>query len=200
MQDAEVDLRRVFGLIQRQIKLISSVAAAVIYSGVLFLFNATPIYSTSSLIILGPQQRDLLDSQLQTASNLDNARVESEAELLRSDTILLEVIVDKHLVDNPAFAPSTGFGTRIGAAFGFGGSAQPDAQDRQSQVLAKLRSAVSVQRRGPTYLIAVQVRLSDAVLAAELANAIAQAFLEDQIAFGHVVMGRERPGAGLVCP
>jgi hypothetical protein len=52
---------------------------------------------------------------------------------------------------------SPGLRTRALAAIGLKSLPQSTNEDRQVQALAKLRGAVSVERRGPTYLIAVNV-------------------------------------------
>ena len=181
MKDAEIDLRRIFALVWRRIPLISAIAAAVVAVAIVAIFMLPPVYSATSLIVFDPIRKDLLDPSAQSSSgSADNARIESEVELLRSDSILLKVIASQNLLPEGDAAP--GLRARVLAAIGLASAEQPLPEQRFGQALAQLRRSVLVQRRGLTYLIAVQARSNDPVKAANLANAIAQTYIDDQVA------------------
>jgi uncharacterized protein involved in exopolysaccharide biosynthesis len=181
MEDAEIDLRRLFGLVRRRIFVIGAATLASAGLALAASVVVVPIYSATSLVAFDPQQKDLLDPTTSShAAIADNARIESEVELLRSDTVLLKVIADRHLADDVVAAP--GLRTRALAAIGLRSLPQSTNEDRQVQALAKLRGAVSVERRGPTYLIAVNVKSADPTQAADLANTIARTYIDTQIA------------------
>lgn len=183
VEDAEVDLRRVFGLIRRRIALIFAVTAAALCLAIALLFILAPVYSATSLIVFDPVHKDLLEPTSQAGSGgADNARIESEVELLRSDAILLHVIASQNLLDAPEFASVPGWRTRMLGAIGLGRTTEPGTGQLMGQVLARLRGAITVQRRGATYLIAVQAQSGDPIKAASLANAVAQAYIDAQIA------------------
>ncbi len=181
MEDAEINLRRLLGLVRRRIKLILlATSVSLCLSGLLAAWMA-PIYSATTLLIFDPSHKNLLEPDARSGSGpADNALVESEVELLRSDAILRKVIVAENLAGDPDLAAPQGLRSRLLALFGF--PPPPLSEDeRLGQAVARLRSAVNVQRRGPTYLIAISVQAADAAQAARLANTIAQIHIDDQV-------------------
>jgi uncharacterized protein involved in exopolysaccharide biosynthesis len=182
VDDVEIDLRRVFGLVRRRLGLISAVTLGAAALALILLACVKPTFTASSLIILDPQQNNLLsEERSEGAKPADSIRVESEVELLRSDSVLLKVIASQDLLTDPAFAPSAGLRTSLVNMIGIGSVPSLDAEQRLGHVLAKLRSQISAQRRGATTLITVQAQSTDPAQAAELANAVAQSYIDQQI-------------------
>jgi capsular exopolysaccharide synthesis family protein len=181
VEDAEIDLRRLFGLVRRRIFAILATTLACAGLALAAATIVAPQYSATSLVVFDPQRKDLLDPSAPGGTTIaDNVRIESEVELLRSDTVLLKVIADQNLAADLDMSP--GLRTRTLAALGLQSPPQWSAQERQVQALARLRSAVSVERRGPTYLIGVTVKSADPDKAADLANSIARTYIHNQIA------------------
>jgi succinoglycan biosynthesis transport protein ExoP len=121
-----------------------------------YLILPPPTYTAQALILFDPAQKDLLeDDPERTNAQSDNARIDSEVEILRGPTIALTVIERADLMRDPEFAPPTkpGLLTRLGLV-----PAAPDPRRSalRSTVL-RLREATQIQRRGLTYLIAVEV-------------------------------------------
>lgn len=111
----------------------------------------------------------------------DNTRIESEVELLRSDSLLLEVL-ETQAAYGPALALSQpGIKAHFLGWLGLQNEPANAARDQVNQQLNALRRAITVQRRGPTYLIAIEARANTPDLAASLANALAKAYLDEQI-------------------
>jgi uncharacterized protein involved in exopolysaccharide biosynthesis len=180
-EDAPIDVRAIVGLLRRQTRLILLIAALVAGGAVLVSLLLQPVYTASALVQVDPASKDLLNPQNQSATaGSDNARVESEVELVRSDRVLLQVIEDENLLGDPQFAPGPGLRNSIMAFLRLGPPA-PDGREVQGEVLNTLRAAVSAERRGLTYLIAVEARSSDPAQAAQLANAVAGAYIEQQV-------------------
>ena len=180
-EDAPIDVRAIVGLLRRQMRLILLIAALVAGGAVLVSLLLQPVYTASALVQVDPASKDLLNPQNQSATaGSDNARVESEVELVRSDRVLLQVIADENLLADPQFAPGPGLRDSIMAFLRLGAPA-PDGREVQGEVLNTLRAAVSAERRGLTYLIAVEARSSDPAQAAQLANAVAGAYIEQQV-------------------
>ncbi|WP_127752441.1 Wzz/FepE/Etk N-terminal domain-containing protein [Devosia sp. 1566] len=180
-EDAPIDVRAIVGLLRRQTRLILLIAALVAGGAVLVSLLLQPVYTASALVQVDPASKDLLNPQNQSATaSSDNARVESEVELVRSDRVLLQVIEDENLLADPQFAPGLGLRDSI-MAFLRLGPPVPEGREVQGEVLNTLRAAVSAERRGLTYLIAVEARSSDPAAAAQLANAVAEAYIEQQV-------------------
>nr|WP_295884923.1 Wzz/FepE/Etk N-terminal domain-containing protein [uncultured Devosia sp.] len=182
MEETTIDLRSIADLLRRQFRLIAiSVISVVLLAG-LVTFSLTPIYSASTLILVDPTRKNLLDPEAQMmGTSSDSARIDSEVEILRSDNVLLKVIEAEDLTADASVGVSLSLRERVLTFLRLADPAPPTATEALNQALNNLRNAVSVQRRGLTYLIAVSARSQDPERAARLANAISQAYIEDQV-------------------
>lgn len=183
MEDAEVDLRNVLGLLRRQVRLIIASVIVVVTLAGLVTFSFTPIYSATALILVDPSRKNLLDPDAQIGNGVsDSARIDSEVEILRSDNVLLKVIEAENLTSDVELGASLSLRERILTLLRLYEPQPPTAAEALHQVLNNLRNAVSIQRRGLTYLISVQGRSPDSEQSARIANAVAGAYIEDQVA------------------
>lgn len=182
MDDAEIDIRTLFAVLRRQIRLIAITFVVVVALAGLVIFALTPTYSSSALILFDPSSKNLLEPEAQlTSSSSDSARIDSEVELLRSDNILLKVIAAENLTADPEFAPELGIRNQLLTFLRLAEPGQPTGEEALNQTLSKFRSAFAAQRRGLTYLISIQARSESPAKAANLANAIARAYIADQL-------------------
>ena len=183
MDETTIDLRSILNLLRRQFRLIVlTLVIGVAATGILA-YALTPIYTASTLIMVDPSNKNLLDPETQLSSaSADNARIDSEVEILRSDNILLKVIESQSLLADDEFGVSLGMRERLFAFLRLASPTLPTGEEALNQSLAKLASSVTAQRRGLTYLIAVQARSEDPAKAARLANAMADVYIQDQLA------------------
>ena len=182
MDDTDIDLRNIAGLLRRQIRLIIITIVAVVGVALIGAFALTPIFSSSALILVDPSTKNLLDPEaLFSSAGADSARIDTEVEILRSDSILLQVITSENLIGDAEFGPSIGWRGRILGFLRLADPQMPSGQDALNDTLSNLRNAITVQRRGTTYLISVQVRSANAEQAAVIANAITKAYISDQL-------------------
>ncbi|TAN23128.1 MAG: polysaccharide biosynthesis tyrosine autokinase [Acidobacteria bacterium] len=102
------------------------------------------------------------DEHLQRASTADSdALVLTDQTVMTSPAVLLQVVEQLHLQDNPAFrAPS-----------------HPNLTPSPDDVLRQLSNGVSVSRPPASLLLNVSYQTQSATLAAQIANAIANSFL-----------------------
>ena len=116
MNDLAIDLRGLLGLLRRQVRLILITAIAVIGAAALVVFSITPIYTASALVLVDTAQKNLLSPDFFLGvAGTDNARVESEMEIMRSDTIVMSVVRDLNLVSSEEFGVRIGWVDRIAA-------------------------------------------------------------------------------------
>mgnify|MGYP001270271619 CR=1 FL=1 len=183
MDEPEIDVRRILGTVRRQWRIIATAIVASLALAGLAVFALTPIFSASTLVLVDPREKNLLDpnAQVISSSAADSARVDSEVELVRSDSVLLRVIQDMDLVNSDEFGPTLGLRGTILSALRIGTVTLPTGAAALGQTLAKLKSAISVQRRGLTYLINLEVRSESPQLSADIANALARAYIDDQV-------------------
>jgi capsular exopolysaccharide synthesis family protein len=176
----ELDFASLAQALRRQARLIAvTVLLSVTLAGT-YLILTPPTYTAQALILFDPAQKDLLEDDLErTNAQSDNARIDSEVEILRAPTIALTVIERADLMRDPEFAPQAepGLLSRLGLV-----PAAPDPRRSalRSTVL-RLSEATQIQRRGLTYLIAVEVSSQRPDQAADLTNLMAETYIEAQV-------------------
>ena len=108
-------------------------------------------------------------------NSLDSSQVESEVEILRSESVALAVVKDQKLIDDPDFVD-----TRPGLfAMLFGGG--PNQELRTRVAVSTLEGNLSVRRVGLTHVLEISYRSPDREKAARIANAFAQAYVTEQL-------------------
>ncbi len=182
MDEQEIDVRAIFGLLRRRSRLIISVMVVVLIATAGVVFSLKPEYTASSLVLVDPSRKDLLDpDQSTTNSSADSARVDSEVEIVKSTPTLLQVVDRLDLLEHPEFRPTIGLRQQLLAFFRISEPTLPTGEEALSGVVRALEGSVSVRRRGLTYLISIAAEARSPQTAAELANAVADAYIASQI-------------------
>lgn len=177
-----IDLRSVFGLLRRRLWLIVLVLVVAFGAAGLALLILKPVYTATTLILVDPSKKNLLDPDSQlTGSSTDSPRVDSEVELVKSDTVLLAVATDLDLANDPEFGLRLGLRDTLLSFFRIAEPKLPSGDEALKAIVDNLRGAVSVQRRGLTYLIAVNAQSKRPEFAAEIANAVARNYIKQQL-------------------
>jgi len=179
----DLDLKAIIALLRRQIRLIVLTVAVFLGVALIYLFSVTPMFTASTLILVDPAQRNLLDptEPLSVSATAADARVDSEVEILRSDAIALAVLDNQNLLRDPEFGPQIGLMDRVQQAVGFEVETRGSGEALVQGVLRRFGDAVSVRRVGLTYIISVSVESEDPDRAARLANALAETFIAAQV-------------------
>jgi len=182
MDESGIDLRGIIGLLRRQLRLILGTIAVVVVLAAIVVFSLTPTYTATTMVLVDPSTKNLLDpaAEMMSASS-ENARVDSEVEIIRSDTVTLEVVRANNLVSDPEFGVKLGMLQSVLAFLRLRDDAQPTGNEALQSVLQKLSRAISVQRRGLTYLVTISVTSRDAEKAALLANEVSGAYIDAQV-------------------
>ncbi|HEY1794629.1 MAG TPA: GNVR domain-containing protein [Stellaceae bacterium] len=158
-----VTLADAFVFLRRQFWLIVGVTAAVLALAVVYVALSPSEYVALADLLIEPgKQRALWQDSGLVDLTIDNAQVESQVEVLRSERIANDVIGKLSLVNDPEFRSA---GT---------------AYERQRATLARFENALSARRVGQSYVIEVSFRSRDPVKAARIANAVTAAYLRDQ--------------------
>ncbi|NGP17870.1 GumC family protein [Devosia aurantiaca] len=178
----EIDLRSAFGFLQRQVRLIIIVFLATLLVAGSVILTMTPIYTATALVMVDPADKNLLDPQAQVgASNAVDARIEGEVLLAKSDNVLLTVIEEHDLVNNPEFRAGSGTLSQLLGFLRLLEPANNTPEGAQQEALAKLSRMVSVERNRGTFLLSISVASENADQASLLANAVAAAYIETQL-------------------
>lgn len=179
-----LSLSSLFVLARRQIRLIALTAFAVIAVGFLYVTVATPIYTATALIRIDPEERNLLDPVASGVANaaVDSTRIETEVEILRSDQLALQTIETLALFNTGEFGPRLSLMARARAALGLSPGVAQTGAGLLNATLGNLRQALTIRRRGLTYIVSVQAVSSNPEQAAQIANAHARTYIDDQVA------------------
>ncbi len=192
----EFDLRQFLNFFWRKWKFIASVTIAVLFAVVLFLANATPRYTASAQLLLDPQRDQAPGTEaIISALSLDQTAIDSQVTVMRSNILLRRVVESQKLITDSEFGvgPDTGpsvFARVRQSVMGYfvEDTLVPDMRPKDQAIpadvlaaIAHLRSALTIERVGRTYVIAVSVTSVDQFKAARLANAVADAFIVDKL-------------------
>jgi exopolysaccharide transport family protein len=113
---------------------------------------------------------------------VEDAAVESELETTKSERVANLVIARLHLTEDPEFVGAgQGLRRRIFSLFRLTPAAQPSNDDVMRGVLAALKDNLSVVRLGRSYIEQISYTSLDRNKAATIANAFADAYIEDQL-------------------
>jgi capsular exopolysaccharide synthesis family protein len=170
-----LDLRKYVNFIWRQWTFIGAVTALALIIALIYLARATPLYTATAQVLLDPRREKAATG---TDNILDDIRlesiaaIESQLAIIKSDSLLRRVVVKERLANL----------TRIAAAET---DSEEDAKTKENQLIqdaiGKLRGALMVKRSGQAYVLDIAITWEDPVRAAQLANALADAYVTDQL-------------------
>jgi succinoglycan biosynthesis transport protein ExoP len=157
---------------------------------VMYAFTATPLYTATTDLTIDSRKIQVFtnnqgnQNQVVGDNSLDSSQVESEVELLGSESIAVAVIRDLKLTQDPEFV-STRRGLLMGLVstiFGINEDANAlSDSERERIAIAGFHGNLSVRRVGLTYVLEISFRSSDPQKAAKIANAVADAYINDQL-------------------
>lgn len=163
-----------------------TIATSVIialFGAALYIVYATPLYTARTQIIIDPSLPQVLhEAAAKRFLSFDNSQVESQLAVLRSDKIAMAVIDKLDLEEKTEF---TGVGVSLlglpAKLFQPSASAPDDIGKKRIAILI-FQSRVDVRRVGISYAIDVEFASQSPQLAAQIANAMTEAYIEEQIA------------------
>lgn len=173
------------GIVRRQLPTFLIIVATSAIVGILYLFTTPSSYTATATMVIDTRKVQLFQQQSVLGDiPIDAGTVQTEVEILKSQNISKSVIKDLHLADDSEFV-SNGSGL-IGALFGSiksvfsSDNARSEAQLQRS-ALAAFESRRTVSRVGLTYVMEIGFRSLNPGKSAAIANAIADAYITDQL-------------------
>jgi uncharacterized protein involved in exopolysaccharide biosynthesis/Mrp family chromosome partitioning ATPase len=145
--------------------------------------SMTPKFSASAQLYVDPRELQLVDRELtpraQDVSGLAMV-VESQARLITSNNVLLQVIQSTGIDKDPEFGgASTGVAATLLGLIGIHPSAPDQGKLEQMTALDALNRHVTVKKTDRSFIVDVDVWSRDPAKAAMLANALAHAYLTE---------------------
>jgi polysaccharide biosynthesis transport protein len=180
-------LRSFMSFVRRQFSVILFVTLLALALGVIYVVTARPSYTAQAQLLIDARKVQVFQQQsILGDSPIDAAQVESQAEILKSENIASAVIKNLRLADNPEFVGSGG--GLLGALFnsvssGFGSDAGKVASDFENFRIAMrtFQERLAIKRLGLSYVIQIGFWSYSPERAAEIANAVADAYITDQL-------------------
>jgi exopolysaccharide transport family protein len=188
----QLDLRRLWNVFRRRIRLFGAVAAALLLATILFTLQATPKYTAVANVMLDPRKEKVTNVE-DVLSGLppDSSVVDTEVEVLKSRQLAERVVKSLNLEADPEFNPDVAEPSGLKAVFkniaGMFGA--PDAvklspveqQKRHEAVVDRVLGGLSIKRAGLTYIINVGYESESPAKAAKIANQFAELYLLEQM-------------------
>ncbi len=182
MDGDAIDLRSILGLLRRRIWLIALVVVVSLGAAGLALLALKPVFTATALVLVDPSKKNLLEPEAQLGSSgSDSLRVDSEVELVKSETVLLAVARELDLANDGEFGLRLGLRDTLMAFFRIAEPTLPTGDEALKSIIGNLRDAVSVSRRGLTFLISVNAQSGRPEFAAQIANSVARNYIKQQL-------------------
>lgn len=181
------NLHLLVSFIRRQFSVILLVTVLTTALGVVYLITARPNFIAQAQLMIDTRKVQIFQQQSILGDiPIDAAQVESQVEVLRSENVASAVIKNLHLTEDPEFVGARGglLGTLFAAVFNqFGSGDQAPLSEFAlfRRAMASFQSRLSIKRVGLTYVIQIGFRSHNAERAAQIANAVAEAYITDQL-------------------
>src|SRR5262245_51868147 len=186
------ETERIFAAVRRQLSVVIAGCILGLLLGVGYVVTAVPQFTATAVILLDNRRvragQDIYDI---SPLGLDAAAsaVDSQVEVLKSDSVALTVADKLQLTKDPEFVSSrpgliSSLMTEFWGLFGLSGNrdiAPPDDEVVRRGIANGLRSSVVARRVPRTLVMEIEYKSPDPAKAARIANGFADAYLVDQL-------------------
>lgn len=179
-------VERISGFLRRRYMTFAIVTGLATGCGLVYLLTAPAEYTAHAVLMIDSSKLRALQPSPADVP-LDTAQVESQVELLKSDKVAKSVVKDLHLMNDPEFARGGLWRTLFSLTFGrFGGDNAVGGLDRSEDerietALDRFLGQRAITRVGRSYALDVAFTSRSPARAAEIANAIIEAYIVDQL-------------------
>jgi exopolysaccharide transport family protein len=169
------DLRVYLNFVWRNWVFIASVTAFALLIGLIHLARATPLYTASTQVLLAQGERAPGQDAVFVGRFLDSdTNMENQLAILRSDSLLRRVVLKERL----AVAPQSPKEEQSADSKETSRSAEDQAV---GNAINQVRGALAISRSARAEVLNISITWDDPVRAAQLANAVADAYVVDQL-------------------
>jgi succinoglycan biosynthesis transport protein ExoP len=168
-------------LARRRFGVIVLIFSVSVLCGAVYLYVAAPKFFAQASILIDARKSQLFQQQPVVGdSTVDSAAVDSQIEVLKSEAIAAAVVKQLHLTSDPEFVGSKRgiLGSIIG---NLTRTAPPSEADLEQRAEAVLRGGISPKRITTTFVIDIGFLSLSPDRAAQVANAAADAYIDDQL-------------------
>ncbi|QWW71907.1 polysaccharide biosynthesis tyrosine autokinase [Rhizobium sp. WYJ-E13] len=187
-QSERIDFEKLFAIARRQWRVVGICVAFFAILAVVYLLTTAPYFTASTSVLIDRGNSELINQLSSLGAPIDDeTALLSEIQLFQSDTIALAVVDNLKLADDPDFMASDFSSTQLlKSILNFNSwFASADlvtaAEDRRQAAAGRLNNNMDVERVGKSYALSIGYTSRSPDQAADIANAIADAYLVDKL-------------------
>jgi succinoglycan biosynthesis transport protein ExoP len=174
------------GIVRRQLLVIALIGAVGASLGAFYVLLTPPTYTAEVRIVFDPRRVQLFPKATFSEGQIDEPALQSEIELVKSEPVALSAINALGLAKDPEFLkPPDVLGAVLGLAsylFSVVKPTKPLSEAEATKVALRVLSKnLSVWRVGFSYNLSIQYRSGNPKRAVQIANAIAEAYIAEQL-------------------
>ena len=179
----------VFALVTRW-RVVGLTATAVVLLAIAYIWTTPPIYSATTELLIDPRSRQIVGGEVaptglgSSALGSDTLLLDSQINVMLSQSVLRRLIEEQNLAENPEFAGTgtsvLGFVKQMVAAVVRGPQGTGiEPESPYDMALRNVSRRLDVSRLGNTYVVAITFRSEDAATSARLADAVAGIYIDE---------------------
>jgi succinoglycan biosynthesis transport protein ExoP len=178
-----LSLLHVRDFLSRQWRLIAIITGFAVIFGIAYLAVSPKRYTANADMIIDTKRVTWTQSEMASENRtVEDASVESEIETTKSERVAAEVVRQLNLTEDPEFiGAGSGLRHRLFSLFSSRPEPEPTKDEVMRRVVATLKDNLRVTRLGRSYIEQIAYTSLDREKAARIANAFADAYIEDQI-------------------
>jgi polysaccharide biosynthesis transport protein len=168
-------------LARRRFGIIVLIFSVCVMCGAVYLYVAAPKFLAQASILIDTRKAQLFQQQSVVGdSTIDSSAVDSQIEVLKSEAIAAAVVKQLHLTEDPEFVGSKpGI---LGSVLSYLRNASPPSEaDLEQRAQGVFRAGILPKRVQGTYVVDIGFTSLDPQRAAQIANATADAYVDDQL-------------------
>jgi succinoglycan biosynthesis transport protein ExoP len=162
----EIDIKLLWLYFKKHYKLSLAIILMFIFVGVVYILSVDKIYVAETSIFIDPQQKNVVEnvtSEKSSSDQLSKSSIESQISILSSRKVIFQVI-DWLIRDIDS---NTEFGKKI--------------NNNRNIVTDYIKQNLIITHSDDTYIINIQYRDTDPVIASKVANFFADAYIAEQV-------------------
>jgi polysaccharide biosynthesis transport protein len=169
--------------LRRQYVVVIFCALLAIVLGLVYLQHMPPRYTAHTAMIIDTRKGQVFQNQSILAdAPVDLAEVESQVQIVKSENVAASVIKDLHLTELPEFVGGAADPIdRLLAHLRWSPSPPGFEFDLMRQAINTFERNLDAQRVGMSYVLDISYSANDPDRAAQIANAVADAYIVDQL-------------------
>src|SRR5262245_21785446 len=175
--ERKFDLRRYLNFVWLHWMFIASITALVFLVAVIYLARATPLYTATTQVLLERAEKAPTDTSIAADfySFISRTFIENQLAIIKSDPLLQRVVIKERLAVSPAAAQESQSTDTAKE-----GTTSAEASSILNGI-NWLRGALAVSRSGQAQVLNISITWTDPARAAQLANAVADAYVINQL-------------------